>query len=106
MEGNVLALVEYKGAVISGDKKLTCQYMRIVKAWRFTAPAWRAYQEATAPAEMAYQEATAPARRAYQEATAPAWRAYQEATATAWNAYQEAKAMAWKKIIRTLERIW
>jgi hypothetical protein len=105
VSGSVVAKVEYKGVVVDGGDKLTCQYMRIKAAWFFMAPAWKAYQEAKATAWRAYQEATAPAWRAYQEAKAPAWRAYQEATAPAWKAYQEAMAPAWRKILRTCEKI-
>jgi len=59
-----------------------------------TAPAWKAYQEATATAWKAYLEAKAPAWKAYQKATAAAEKAYQEATAPARKAYQEAKDAA------------
>ena len=38
----------------------------------------------TAPARKAYNEATAPARKAYNEAIAPAWKAYDEAITQAW----------------------
>jgi hypothetical protein len=114
--GNVLATVIYGGVVIKGDDKITCEKMKIVKAWHFTAPAWKAYEEAKATAWNAYQEAKAtawnayeeakaPAEKAYQEAKAPAEKAYEEATAPAEKAYQEAKATAWNKIIRTLARI-
>ena len=48
-----------------------------------SAPALRAYEEATAAAQRAYDEARAAARRAYEKATAPARRAYGEATAPA-----------------------
>ena len=60
-----------------------------------TAPAERAYNEARATAERAYNEATATAWRAYNEAMAPARRAYDEATAPAERAYDEARATAW-----------
>ena len=59
-----------------------------------TAPAWKAYGEATATALGAYNEAKAPAWKAYSEAKATAWKAYNEATATALEAYNEAKATA------------
>jgi hypothetical protein len=96
VQGNVVAEVEYKGIVVTSSDKLTCQYMRIRRAWKFTAPAWKAYQDAKAPAEKAYQDAKAPAEKAYQDATAPAEKAYQDAKATAWKAYQDATATAWK----------
>jgi hypothetical protein len=83
VQGDVLAQIEYKGVVIRGDDKLTCQFMRIKKAWHFTATAWKAYQEATATA----------------------LKAYEEATDTAWKAYEEAKDTAWSNIIRKLKRI-
>ncbi len=59
-----------------------------------SAPARRAYDEATAPAQRACDEATAPAQRAYDEATVPARRAYDEAMAQAQRAYDEATAQA------------
>ena len=44
---------------------------------------WYAQRALSAPARRAYDEATAPAQRAHNEARATAQRAYQEATATA-----------------------
>jgi len=116
VQGDVLAQVEYKGVVIRGGDKLTCQFMRIKKTWHFTAPALKAYEEATVTALKAYEEATFTAWKAYQEATFTAWKAYEEATftarkayeeakATALKAYEEAKATAWSNIIRGLKRI-
>ena len=67
-----------------------------------SAPALRAYDEATAPALRAYYEAKATAWRAYEEAEATAWRAYREAEATALRAYEEAKATAWRAMLPTL----
>jgi hypothetical protein len=55
---------------------------------------WFANEYLSAPARKAYDEATAPAWKAYEEATAPAWKAYEEARATAWKAYEEARATA------------
>ena len=44
----------------------------------------------SAPAEKAYEDATAPAFKAYQDATAPALKAYQDAKATAlWAAWKK-----------------
>ena len=94
--GSVVAEVEYKGVVVTSSDKLTCQYMRIRRAWYFTAPAWKAYEKAKAPTCKAYEEAKATARKAYEEAKATAWKAYEEATATAWKAYEEATATTMK----------
>ena len=55
---------------------------------------WASRNLLTAPAEKAYQDATATAEKAYQDATATAWKAYQDATAPAKKAYQDAKARA------------
>jgi hypothetical protein len=60
-----------------------------------SAPAWKAYNEATNTAEKAYYEATNTAWKAYNEAKAPAEKAYYEAKAPAWKAYNEAKATFW-----------
>jgi len=105
VSGNVVAIVEYKGSVIDTGDKLTCQYMRIKKAWHFPASAEKAYQEATAPAWKAYQEAANAAWKAYQEAATAAWKAYREAATAALKAYQEAMTTALEKILRTCERV-
>jgi len=60
-----------------------------------SAPARRAYDEATIPARRAYSEATVTTWRAYSEATVTARRAYDEATIPARRAYDEALATAW-----------
>jgi len=36
VKGEILAKVEYRGIVIEGEDKLTCEYMRVVKTWDWT----------------------------------------------------------------------
>ena len=50
VKGEVAALVEYGGKVIDSGDKLTCEKMRIKKAWRFTATAWARYEAEKAQA--------------------------------------------------------
>ena len=57
---------------------------------------WAAEKLLTAPARKAYEDATATTRKAYDDARATAWKAYDDATATAWKAYVDARATAWK----------
>lgn len=125
VHGDVVAKVEYKGIVIEGDDKLTCQYMRIKRAWRFTnqalqacmeaqAKEWKAYTEARSTALKVYEEAKAPALKVYWNATASERKAYvkknisretyEAATDTAWRAYDEAKAPALKAYNEAMNR--
>src|SRR3990167_2858016 len=57
---------------------------------------WLAEKLLSAPADKAYDDATVPARKAYDDATAAAWKAYADATAAAWKGYAEAMAPAYK----------
>ena len=36
VQGEVLARVEYKGTVVTGSDKVTCEYMRVVTTWPWT----------------------------------------------------------------------
>ena len=55
---------------------------------------WAAQHLLSAPARRAWNEATTTARRAYHKALAPAQRAYDKATTPARRAYDEARAVA------------
>ena len=81
------------GSIIrAAEQGLDAEWLR-----RFlSAPALRAYCEATAPSRRAFDEATAAADRAYIEARAAARRVYEEARAPAWCAFDEAMAPAWR----------
>ena len=88
-----------EGAEVTIENVRRAQELGLNLVWGeqwFTAPARKAYIEATAPARKAYDEATAQARKAYIEATAPARKAYYEARVPARKAYIEATAPALK----------
>ena len=36
VQGEILARVEYKGTVVTGGDKVTCEYMRVVETWPWT----------------------------------------------------------------------
>jgi hypothetical protein len=94
VQGGIVAKVEYGGKVIATSDKLTCQKMRIVKAWYFTAQASAEYEKVKAQAWAEYEKVTDQASAEYEKVKAPALAEYEKVTAPAWS-----------KILRTLKRV-
>lgn len=45
VHGTVIAKVEYKGAIIDDGQKITCEYMRIIKAWAWPSITMERYRK-------------------------------------------------------------
>jgi cell division septum initiation protein DivIVA len=105
VRGSVLARVEYSGKVIHSDAKITCQNMRILKAWHITAQAWAEYDKIRAQARAEYNKIRAQARAEYNKIRAQARAEYEKITAQALAEYEKITAQTWKKILKKLKPI-